>query len=174
MCVGEREQGWVSAERHAQGSAVIGYLPGGPQGFQPALSQPCPPSSCPHAFSFSQNMTRFHMVLAVYRGCRGRRKETCAPLSRGFYTHALKLNTGPRGHHVMCSFHVLITESKPRNKPLWVVCSVLQWSLLFLLDNECEELGSAAWFLPLCPHCSGSWGVGCECRWNPCPQEHLL
>ena len=78
------------------------------------------------AFSFSQNMTHFHMVLAVYRGCRGRRKETCAPLSRGFYTHALKLNTGPRGHHVMCSFHVLITESKPRNKPLWVVCSVLQ------------------------------------------------
>ena len=63
MCVGEREQGWVSTERRAQGSAAVGYLPGGPQGFQAALSQLLPP--CVFS-SVSQNMTRFHTVLAVY------------------------------------------------------------------------------------------------------------
>ena len=114
MCVGEREQGWVSAERRAQGSAAVGYLPGGPQGFQAALSQPCPPSSCPHAFSLPSHkighvFTRCSLCIEA-AGDEGRRR---APLARGLYTHALKIEHRTQGRHIMCSFHVLMQSPSP-------------------------------------------------------------
>lgn len=117
---------------------------------QPAMSPQLLP---PCVFSsVSQNMTRFHMVLAVYRGCRGRRKEMCAPLARGLYTHALKIEHRTQGRHDMCSFHVLMQSPSPEISHFGRSVLFSSEAFLFLLDNKCGELGSAAWSpLPLPP-----------------------
>lgn len=63
---------------------------------QPAISPQLLP---PCLFSSVSTSGRFsYSCRWVSRLQRAGRKEMCTPLSRGLYTHGLKLNTGPRGH----------------------------------------------------------------------------